>query len=177
MIYKPEEKSKKIVMLALLTTQALVLSIIESWIPFPGMLPGMKLGLANIIVLTTIVFFSLKETLTLILARTILSSFFTGGFINFLFSISGGVLSGIIMYFLYKKRSQVFGIIGVSIAGASMHNLGQLIIASIIMKETSVIMYLPVLLFSGIVTGSFTGLCSSFLIKALCKFYNTLPPK
>lgn len=162
-------KTKKIVVLALLTAQAIVLSIVENWIPLPVALPGIKLGLANIIVLTTIVLFGLKDALVIVFIRTILSSFFTGGFTVFMFSISGGILSILVMNFLYKKMFKVFSIMGISIAGAVMHNLGQLLMASIVMKDFSVMTYLPLLLLSGIIMGSFTGLCTNYLIKALRK--------
>ncbi len=162
-------KTKKIVVLALLTAQALVLSIVENRIPLPVTLPGIKLGLANIIVLTTIVFFDLKDVLLIVFLRTILSSLFTGGFTGFLFSISGGILSSLVMNFLYKKMFKVFSIMGISIAGAVMHNLGQLLMASIVMKDFSVMMYLPMLLLSAVIMGSFTGLCANYLIKALRK--------
>lgn len=87
----------------------------------------------------------------------------------FMFSISGGILSTLVMNFLYKKMSRIFSIIGISIAGAIMHNLGQLLMASIIMKDFSVMMYLPLLLLAGAIMGGFTGLCATYLIKALKK--------
>jgi heptaprenyl diphosphate synthase len=162
-------RTKKTIILALLTAQALVLSIVENWIPLPVVLPGIKLGLANIVVLITIVFFGLKDALVIVLVRTVLSSFFSGGFTVFMFSISGGILSSLVMNFLYKKMFKVFSIMGISIAGAIMHNLGQLLMASLIMKDFSVMMYLPILFLSAVIMGSFTGLCSNYLIKALKK--------
>jgi len=152
-----------------MVSQALILSIIESWIPMPVPIPGVKLGLANIITLVVIVFFGYREALLVVFIRCLLSSMFGGGFVVFLFSISGGILSTIVMSFMYKRLMQTFSIIGVSVAGAVMHNIGQLIAASLIMKELLILTYLPVLLVSGIIMGCFTGLCSKFLVKALAR--------
>ncbi|NSW90830.1 MAG: Gx transporter family protein [Firmicutes bacterium] len=160
-------KTKKMVMLAIFTAQAIVLSIIENWIPLPIALPGIKLGLANIIVLTTIVFLGLKDAFILVILRTVISSLFTGGFTVFLFSIAGGILSTVVMNFMYYKTTGLFSIIGISIAGAVMHNIGQLLMAGVIMKDFSVMAYLPILILSGVIMGSFVGLCSNYLIKAL----------
>lgn len=162
-------KTKRLVFLALMVSLALVLSIIESWIPIPPIVPGVKLGLANIITLIVIVFFGFKDASLVVITRCILASFFRGGIIIFLFSIMGGILSAIVMALLYKKLSRVFSIIGISIAGAIAHNAGQLTMASIVMKDSSVFGYLPILLLSGIIMGCFVGLCTNFLSNALTK--------
>lgn len=163
-------KTKRLVFLALMVSQALVLSIIESWIPMPPIMPpGVKLGLANIITLTVIIFFGYKDALLVVAARCILVSFFGGGFTVFLFSIAGGILSTLIMALLYRKLSRIFSILGISVAGAIAHNISQLTMASFIMKELSVMTYLPILLISGIIMGCFVGLCAGFLSKALKK--------
>jgi heptaprenyl diphosphate synthase len=162
--------TKRLVFLGLLVSQALVLSIIESWIPMPAlMMPGVKLGLANIITLIVITFFGYKEAFLVVIARCILASFFGGGMIVFLFSMAGGLLSTAVMAFLYMKLSKVFSVLGVSVAGSISHNIGQLAMASFMMKELAVMTYLPILLISGIIMGCFVGLCSGFLTKALRK--------
>jgi heptaprenyl diphosphate synthase len=172
-------KTRKSIILAIFVAQAIVLSVIESLIPLTTALPGIKLGLANIIIITSIVFFGLRDSLILVALRTTIFSFLTGGFTVFLFSISGGILSTIAMSLMYYKLGSSFSIIGISIAGAVMHNIGQLMMASAIMKDLSVINYLPVLILSGVVTGSFVGLCSSYLIKALRKngIFGEIPKK
>lgn len=161
--------TKKLAVLSMMVSQALILSIIESWIPAPVGIPGVKLGLANIITLVVIIFFGLNEALMVVVVRCLLSSMFGGGLVIFLFSISGGVLSTLAMHFLYKKMYRFFSIVGISIAGAVMHNIGQIAIAIIIMRTLSVISYLPVLLISGIIMGCFVGLCTLFLSQALKK--------
>ncbi|MCX8129001.1 MAG: Gx transporter family protein [Clostridia bacterium] len=161
------KNTKKLVLLAIMVSQALVLSLVESWIPVPTFVYGIKLGLANIVTLVVIVFFGFKDALLVVLVRCALAALFGGGFVVFLFSITGGILSTIVMSFLFKKLSKVFSLIGISIAGAVTHNLGQIIIAILVMKTLSVAAYLPVLLVSGVVMGCFVGLCSSFLCTVL----------
>ncbi|NLC68393.1 MAG: Gx transporter family protein [Clostridiaceae bacterium] len=163
------EKTRKIITLAVFVSQALVLSMIENLIPLPTAFPGVKLGLANIIVITTIVFLGFKDALVLVALRTAIFSFLTGGLTLFLFSISGGMLSAIAMSIVYYRLKNTFSIIGISIIGAVTHNIGQLMAAAAIMKDLSVMNYLPVLMLSGIATGSLVGVCSKYLVKALRK--------
>lgn len=161
------KKTKKTVILALMVSQALILSIIETWIPVPVILPGVKLGLANIVTIVAIVFFGLKEAMMILVARTLLSSLFGGGLVIFLFSIVGGIFSTFVMWVMYKYLARVFSLVGISVAGAIMHNVGQLFMASIVLKETAVFGYLPVLLVSGVIMGLFVGLVGTLLVKAL----------
>lgn len=162
-------RTKHLVLLALFVSQALILSIIESWVAFPSPVPGVKLGLANIITLVTIVFFSLKDTMGVVTVRCLLSSLLGGGLVLFPFSLAGGLLSAVVMYVFMKKMDKSFSLVGISIAGAIAHNLGQLSIAAFMTGGFAVFGYLPVLLLSGIVMGCFIGLIASFLINALKK--------
>jgi len=162
-------KNKKMVLLALFVAQALVLSIVESFIPVPVGIPGVKLGLANIITMVVIMFFGLKEGLAVVIIRCLLSSLFAGGPMIFLFSVAGGVLSALVMYFLHSRLSRLFSTIGISIAGAVAHNIGQILIALVTLQTLSVLSYLPVLMISGIIMGCFVGLCSMFLSRTLKK--------
>jgi len=163
------KNTKRIVLLAIMVSQALVLSIIESWIPIPVPVPGVKLGLANIITMIVIMFFGIKDALLVVVVRCALSSAYGGGLMVFLFSIAGGVLSAIVMFLLHRKLSKVFSTVGISIAGAVSHNIGQLAVACVVMKELLVMTYLPVLMASGVVTGCFVGICSNLLAGALKK--------
>lgn len=159
--------TRRIVLLSLMVAQALVLSIVESAFPLPVSIPGVKLGLANIITIIVIIFFDLKDTLIVVLLRCALSSAFFGGMSGFLYSFAGGILSAIVMYFLYRLGSKVFSVVGISIVGAVFHNIGQIIMASLLMKDMVFYTILPLLLISGVIMGLFVGLCSGFLEKAL----------
>ena len=145
---------KKTVLLGLLISQALVLSIIESWIQIPVPVPGVKLGLANIITVVVIVYFGFREALTVVVVRCVLTSFFGGGgWMFFFFSAAGGILSTMIMSILYKTGRNKFSLTGISIAGAITHNIGQLLVAVFFMRDLAVAVYLPVLLVSGCIMG------------------------
>jgi len=161
---------KKTILLGLFVSQALILSIVESWIPVPAPVPGVKLGLANIITVITIIFFGFREALAVVFVRCVLSSIFGGGgWMLFLFSVTGGILSAAVMSLLYKSGRDKFSITGISIAGAISHNIGQILVAAFFMKDLAVAVVLPVLLISGCIMGFFVGLVSSFLEGALRK--------
>lgn len=162
-------KTKRIVFLGLLVSQALVLSIIESWIPMPTPIPGIKLGLANIVTLIGIVYFTPMEVLGIVVVRTLLASVFAGGPTVFLFSISGGLLSFAVMILMYHKMKNKFSLAGISMSGAFFHNVGQLAVASLLMKDAAVFAYLPVLTVSALIMGAVTGVTASVVVKYLDK--------
>ncbi|MBC7960075.1 MAG: Gx transporter family protein [Vallitaleaceae bacterium] len=161
--------TKKLVVLSVFAAQAIILSIIENMIPVPLAFPGVKLGLANLVVIVILNFFGLREALTIVFIRVLISSLYGGGFVVFLFSISGGILSTLAMYFALKLGKQNVSLWSVSILGAILHNLGQLIVAAIVMKDIAVLSYLPILMVSGVVMGIFVGITGYLLIEALIK--------
>lgn len=163
------KSTRRITILSVLTSQALVLSIVESMFPLPVAIPGIRLGLANIITLIAIVLFGYKSALKVVIVRVILSSIYGGSMMVFWFSLTGGLFSTLIMGLMYHKFKDKFSIIGISVGGAISHNFGQLVAALIVMKEPSILTYAPFLLFAGVIMGSFTGLIAHLLIKALEK--------
>lgn len=160
-------KTKKLALLSILLAFALALHIFERSLPIPMIAPGVKLGLANIITLLIIIMFGFKEAALVVFMRTFLGAIFGGGFLAFLFSLSGGLLSTIIMALMYKKFSKYFSIMAISTIGAIFHNIGQITVASFVIENINLFYYLPVLLFSGIITGIFIGLVVQFLLKPL----------
>ncbi|GAA0180581.1 Gx transporter family protein [Clostridium sediminicola] len=161
--------TRKIVLTAVLVAQAIVLSAIERIIPFPSSVPGVKLGLGNIISLTAIYLFSFKESLSIVLLKTIMATFILGSFSTFIYSLSGAILSFFVMFVLYVTLSSRISTIGISVAGAISHNLGQLLMAALIIKNINVVAYLPVLMMSGIGTGIVVGITTNYLLKYLKK--------
>lgn len=149
--------------------QALVLHIIERGIPSPVPVPGVKLGLANIISLLTIIIFGLKEALIVVTGRTFLASLLSGSFSAFFFSIAGGMLSTAVMSLMYTRFRDLFSIPVISIVGAVFHNLGQIAVASFVVANLQLFYYLPVLLVSGIITGLFIGLAVKATQKPLLR--------
>ena len=155
-------KTKKMVFLGLMVGYSLILYILETYIPNPFIVffPGAKLGLTNIITLVSLLIFGFKETFIIVTVRVILSSIFAGPMSYLLFSIGGAYLSLIVMFLVNKIKG--FSVIGVSIAGAIAHNMGQLLVASILVENFLMITYLPFMLATSLVTGLFVGIVSLF---------------
>lgn len=155
-------KTKKMVFLGLMVGYSLILYILETYIPNPFIVffPGAKLGLTNIITLVSLLIFGFKETFIIVTVRFILSSIFAGPMSYLLFSIGGAYLSLIVMFLVNKIKG--FSVIGVSIAGAIAHNIGQLLVASILVENFLMITYLPFMLATSLVTGLFVGIVSQF---------------
>ena len=155
-------KTKKMVFLGLMVGYSLILYILETYIPNPFIVffPGAKLGLTNIITLVSLLIFGFKETFIIVTVRVILSSIFAGPMSYLLFSIGGAYLSLIVMFLVNKIKG--FSVIGVSIAGAIAHNIGQLLVASILVENFLMITYLPFMLATSLVTGLFVGIVSQF---------------
>ena len=151
--------AKKLTQMSLLTATALILYIIELRLPSPFPIPGIKLGLANIITVVAIYRFKPHETPMLVTARVILGSLFAGSMSAFLFSACGAFfcLCGM---FLLKKFLTDKNIPLCSILGAVFHNAGQITAAVCIMQSLSVLVYLPILIVAGCTAGLFTGLCA-----------------
>lgn len=161
--------TRKLVFIALLVTQGIVLSFFERLIPFNMGVPGAKLGLANIITLASLYIFPFKDTLTIVLLRSFLGSFLLGSMSSFAYSISGGILSFLAMYGVMKMLGNSISEVSVSIVGAIFHNIGQLLMASIILSNIKMIYYLPFLMLSAIATGLIVGLTGKILIKYLTR--------
>lgn len=159
-------KAKKISVFAMMTALAFTLSFLESLLPFNFGVPGIKLGLANVVVVVAVYTMSPFEALAIALVRILLAGLTFGNFYSLAYSFAGGLLSFCIMLALKKsKLSQI----GVSIAGAVTHNAGQLLVAGLIMHTSGVIFYFPVLLVAGAVTGFLTGVISKPVTDRLNK--------
>ncbi|MBU3136531.1 Gx transporter family protein [Clostridium gasigenes] len=162
--------TRRMVYIALLVAQALVLHIFERMIPVPFITPGAKLGLANLI--TVVALYTLedkKDAFLVIFLRLTLGTMFGGNLSSFMYSAMGGILSFLGMVFIKETFKDKVSIIGVSSVGAIFHNVGQLIVASLIVKNIGVMLYLPVLSTIGIGTGIFIGITANYLVKHLSK--------
>ncbi len=162
-------KTKKLVLLSTLTACAVILSYVEMLVPplFPAV-PGIKMGLANIITVFLLYKFSYKEAFFVALCRILIITLLFSSALTFIYSISGAVLSIIVMALL--KRVNRFSIVGVSISGAVFHNLAQVIVAALIMQTAEIVYYMAALTVSGVVTGVAIGLLGSIFIKYSGKF-------
>lgn len=159
-------KTKRLTRAALLTAISLALFIVELQIPVPAPIPGIKLGLANIITVYAVFVLSPLEAGSILLARILLGSFFAGQLMSLLYSFVGGLFCFITMLFI-KKIVRMNQIWACSIIGAMAHNIGQITVAVIVSQTAAVIWYLPVLLLSGMITGLFTGICAQITTERL----------
>lgn len=164
-------KTRKLVFFSLAVTLATALGFLEMLLPNPLPLPGVKLGLANIVTLMVLSMYGLKEGLSVALLRVLFASLLAGTFfsVSFMLSLSGAVLSTLTMSFFFRYFS-TFSIIGVSMAGAVMHNVGQLLMAAFLIQTPYIFYYLPVLLLAGIPTGLVTGYLARLLLHYLEDF-------
>ena len=156
----------KTVYLALLIAQSLALFLFEGMLPLPFLAPGAKLGLANLI--TLLALYTLprwQDALLVILLRIMLATMFGGGPTILMYSLTGGLLSFAVMLML--RHSGRFSILGVSAAGGFAHNLGQLLIASLVIGNPDLLLYLPILGPCGIITGLLLGTCAELVLKKL----------
>ena len=165
---------KKLIFLSLLVSIGLALSIIESLMPIPFVAPGAKLGLSNMVILITLVLFGIKEALTVGILKSFVLTLITGSVSSLFYSLSGSVLSCILMYIIYNNFSKTFSLIGVSIFGAVAHNFAQVLVASLMMKNFRIFSYFPILLLTSLFTGYFVGLTSTFITKNLNKSLNNI---
>lgn len=164
---------KKQVFLALLVSFSLVTYIIELQLPTLVPLPGIKLGLANLFSLCTLILFGIPEAFTVLLLRIVLSNLLIGQLIGFWYSLVGGLLSLTSMSLLYYFFKDQISIWAISIMGAFFHHLGQLLVASFVLGNLAVFIYLPFLITIGSITGYFIGISALFLTSRLKKLFFT----
>ncbi|MFA6940830.1 MAG: Gx transporter family protein [Clostridiaceae bacterium] len=160
---------KKMVYLSLMASQALLLFIIEAYIPVPLPAIGVKLGLSNIIILLVLYTYSYKEALIVLLLKLILSMFFSGSPSMLLYSLAGGLLSLYFMNLFKIIFKDSISIIGVSLIGAAFHNIGQIAAAIAIHQNLSILFYLPIVLLSSIFTGLLIGAAAKFTLENFIK--------
>ena len=158
-------KVQKMALLGVLTAGAIVIAILESFIPSVG-IPGVKIGLANIVILIILYELGIVEAIIVNLLRVLVVGLVRGTFLSmgFLMSITGAVMSlgiMILFYLLIKK----FSIIGVSVIGSLFHITGQLLIAMLFLGTGYIFLYLPIIAISAIITGVFVGIVAQLIIK------------
>lgn len=156
---------KKTAYLGLFAAIAIIFGYVESLIPFFAGIPGMKLGLANLAVLFILEKYSWKEAALVSTVRILVIGFLFGNMFSILYSLAGAALSLTVMTLM--KKFSGFSILGISVAGGVSHNIGQLIVASLIVENTSLLYYAPALLISGVVTGLLIGLLAGEITKRI----------
>jgi len=167
---RTSQGTRRLVIISMLVTMASVLHVIEGLIPAIPV-TGARLGLANIITLTTIVCFGYGNALAVAVGRTVLGSLFGPGLISvgFAMSFSGSLLSWATMSVAHKYAKNVFSSIGLSLVGAVSHNIAQLAVASLIFEEIAIVSMFPILMIFALPTGIIVGLVSRYLTEAMKK--------
>ncbi|MNJ51905.1 Heptaprenyl diphosphate synthase component I [compost metagenome] len=160
---------KRTVIVSIFAAVAVVLSLVEALIPINMSVPGAKLGLANIMVLTCLYFLRPRDALMMVVLKTLLTSFILGTFSSLLFSIMGAMLSFVAMWFLLLVGRKHLSLISISIIGGIAHNIGQLTAATLYFKTTKIFYYLPMLMITGILTGIAVGIAVRYLVPSLSK--------
>ncbi len=159
-------KTKKLALMALLTAIALTIFVVENQLPAPVPVPGVKLGLANIITLVTMLLLGKKEAGAVLLVRVLMGAMFAGSPSTLLFSAAGGALAWLVMCLTVGLFGEKQLWIVSALAGLA-HNAGQLLTCALVVKTPGVFAYAPILAVSGVITGVFTGLAAMYLIRAL----------
>ncbi|NLK07581.1 MAG: Gx transporter family protein [Firmicutes bacterium] len=157
---------RRITWIGVFVSQALMLHGIERLLPVPQLAPGVKLGLANIITLVALSILPWGDAWLILLLRSFLGALLGGGASSVLFSLAGGILSFLIMSALLKYR-HIFSTPAISVAGAFCHNLGQILMAGLVVETFNIFVYFPILVVSALVTGFFIGVISDLTVNAL----------
>lgn len=147
--------TKRVAYCALLTALAMIFVYVEALIPFGFGIPGVKLGLANIVIVLALYMLPACQVFAIQLMRIVLVSFLFGNLSMMLYSLAGGMLSLVVMLLL--NRRDVFSITGVSIAGGVSHNIGQLIVAALVVQNLKIMFYFPIMIMAGLITGCLIG--------------------
>uniref|UniRef100_UPI004027E584 Gx transporter family protein n=1 Tax=Eubacterium sp. TaxID=142586 RepID=UPI004027E584 len=157
------KKTKRIALFAMFIALAFVFSYLESLVPFNIGIQGIKLGLANIVVVTAMYILSERDAFFISVVRIVLSGLTFGGVSTLIYSLAGGILSFAVMAIV--KKCKKLSVTGVSVLGAIAHNIGQIAVAGAVMGTYRIVYYLPVLLVSGAVTGVVIGILSNIVIS------------
>ena len=158
----------KVAYFGVFTALALIFSYVETLIPINFGIPGAKLGLANLVIVTVLYKARWQDAFLLSVIRIVLAGFIFGNLFAILYSLAGGLLSLAAMTMIKQRGS--FSVIGVSMACGVTHNIGQLIVAMLVVETYQVGYYLPVLMISGLVTGALIGLVCKEVIRRLKNF-------
>lgn len=168
--------TNKLTAISFLLALGIVLYAFEYFYLPPLPVPGAKLGLANIITLILIAFYGSKESIFNVLARTLVGSLITGTFLSpsFFYSLSGGLLSAVIMILAYRFFYGRLSFVGISVLGAVFHNIGQLVLAFFLLAHLAVFLELPLLILIATFSGTFNGIIANYTVRRV-HFLKVLP--
>ena len=163
----PLSRTKRLTLMSVLTAMALGIFILEAQLPSLVPIPGVKLGLANLVILVALRRLDTRTALLINLVRIALAGLLFGTIMSLAYSLAGGLLSFLVMWALLKTDR--FSLVGVSLAGGAAHNIGQILVAMVLLSNARLVGYLPVLLLSGVLTGAILGLAAEAILRCLPK--------
>lgn len=163
-------KTKRIACLGLFIALAFVLSYVEFLLPLNIGIPGAKVGLANLVVMVALYTLGKKDAALLSFVRVVLVGLTFGNLAMLLYSLAGAVLSFLVM--LIAKRTKLFSITGVSVLGGVFHNVGQIIVAMLVLETGSLLYYLPFLIVIGTISGVVIGLLSGMITARVGRLFD-----
>ena len=169
---KEKEKARKVALYGILLALAVVMSFVETLVPIPMPVPGVKLGLANLVTMTGLYLVGIPGTICVTLVRVVLVGFSFGNPYSMIYGLSGSFLSLFVM--ALARKYQWFSMVGISILGGIFHNIGQMIFASFIVQTTGVFYYLPALLAAGCISGAVIGILGGIMTERLVNFTKNL---
>lgn len=158
-------KANHVAYIGLMVTLALIFSYVEAIIPYNPGIPGIKLGVANIVTVIALYKFGWKDAAGVSVIRIVIAGLLFNGLFGAIYSLAGAVVSFLGM--LGLKKTGLFSVVGVSMAGGVLHNLGQLLIAAALIEDLRIFFYFPVLLFAGVASGIAIGVAATMILKVL----------
>ncbi len=162
---KRQLSTRTIALMAMMIALALVFSYVETLIPINFGIPGVKLGLANLVIVSALYLMGGRQALIISVVRIILSGILFGNLFSIIYSLAGGLLSLAVM--ILVKRSQKVSVVTVSVVGGICHNIGQILVAMAVVENLKLIFYLPVLLISGFLTGLVIGIVCRLVLPRI----------
>ena len=160
-----DSRARRTALTALMVSLALIFSYIDFLIPFTPAVPGIKLGIANLVIIVALYYLGPRYALTVNVVRVLIAGLLFSGVFGAAYSMAGALLSFLVMVLL--KKTGLFSITGVSIAGGVAHNLGQILVASFLVSNLKMFAYFPVLIFSGVASGAAIGIISWLILQRL----------
>ena len=160
---------KQFVQTAIVCALAICLSIIENYIPMPGILYGVKPGLSNIAVMVSLAVISPLSAFGVVILKAVVTALLTGSLSALPYSLAGGILAFFVMYLLFSRANKKISFVGIGVFGAALHSTGQVMVSAAILQSTAIFAYLPLLLLASVITGFFTGLCTNLTVYKIAR--------
>lgn len=155
--------AKTVAKLGIFAALAIIAAYLERLFPMPIPVPGVKLGLANVVVIMALYTMGVKAAFGISVLRIAVVGMLFGSLFSIAYSLSGGLLS--FAFMAAAKKTGIFGVVGVSVLGGVMHNIGQIVIAALIVNNTGLFFYTPMLIIAGVLTGIFIGYIAGYSVK------------